>query len=87
MPAGQISDQFQEFPFIGTLGVLRKLSLIKSMRKNQISLEELLEDNVDVETDKYDVQSEGGLLLTDEKIQELARHEDIVALAFCVYER
>lgn len=86
MPASQISAQFQEFPFVGTLGVLRNLSLIKGARKNQMTLEELLEDNVDVETDKFGVQSEGGLSFTDEKIQELARHEDIVALAFCVYE-
>ena len=87
MPASQILAQFQEFLFVGTLGVLRNLSLIKVARKNQMTLEELLEDNVDVETDKFDVQSGGGLSLTDEKIQELARHEDIVALAFCVYER
>ncbi|RUS21110.1 hypothetical protein BC937DRAFT_93615 [Endogone sp. FLAS-F59071] len=52
MPASQISAQFQEFPFVGTLGVLRNLSLIKGAQKNQMTLEELLEDNVDVETDK-----------------------------------
>ena len=87
MPASQISAQFQEFPFVGTLGVLRNLSSIKGAQRNQMTLEELLEDNVDVETDKFGVQSEGGLSLTDEKMQELARHEDIVALVFCVYER
>ncbi|KAG9300989.1 hypothetical protein G9A89_018941 [Geosiphon pyriformis] len=93
MPFSQILAQFEEFPVVGTLGILQNLFSIKNwqraMQTDQMDLEELLEDrNVEIEMvrmDTPDTKPGSGLSITNEKMQELARHEDILGLGFCVY--
>ncbi|KAG9290962.1 hypothetical protein G9A89_011112 [Geosiphon pyriformis] len=86
LPSGEILAQFQKLPSIGTLGILQNLSSIKSVQMDQKNLKKFLEGNVKIEMvrmDKFDVEFGGGLSITNEKIEKLSQHADIIALASC----
>ncbi|CAG8591263.1 2823_t:CDS:10 [Paraglomus brasilianum] len=89
MSVCQMMSQLQEFPVVGTIGIVRNLFLVTDRHADQVSLEELLadsDDETDIRVGKSDAKFGEDLLITNEKIEELARHEDIIGLSFCLYE-
>ena len=89
MSVCEMMSQLQEFPVVGTIGIVRNLFLVADQHVDQVSLEELLadsDDKTDIRVGKSDAKFGEDLLITDEKIEELARHEDIIGLSFCLHE-
>ncbi|KAG9296134.1 hypothetical protein G9A89_011987 [Geosiphon pyriformis] len=59
---------------------------LKIVQIDQMNLKEFLKDNVKIEMvrmDKFDLESGGGLSITNEKMEKLSQHADIIALASC----